>query len=57
MRRYAFVLFVLALLAAMYGFGHVRPGVAAAGKVLSAVFLIGAIVTAFAHQAPSRLIG
>lgn len=50
MVRYAYIFFVMALLAAMYGFGPSRAIVAEIAKALSAIFLIGAIVTAFASR-------
>jgi uncharacterized membrane protein YtjA (UPF0391 family) len=45
MLHYAVVFFVIALVAAFFGFGGVAVGAAGIAKVLFIVFLIGAIVS------------
>jgi uncharacterized membrane protein YtjA (UPF0391 family) len=45
MVQYAIVFFVIAITAALLGFSGIAAGAAGIAKVLSIVFLIGAIVT------------
>jgi uncharacterized membrane protein YtjA (UPF0391 family) len=45
MLHYAVVFFVIALIAAFFGFGGIAVGAAGIAKILFIVFLIGAIVT------------
>jgi uncharacterized membrane protein YtjA (UPF0391 family) len=45
MLHYAVVFFVIALIAAFFGFGGIAVGAAGIAKVLFIVFLIGAIVS------------
>ena len=45
MLHYAVVFFVIALVAAFFGFGGIAVGAAGIAKVLFIVFLIGAIVS------------
>jgi uncharacterized membrane protein YtjA (UPF0391 family) len=45
MLHYAVVFFVIALVAALFGFGGIAVGAASIAKVLFIVFLIGAIVS------------
>lgn len=45
MLHYAVVFFVIALIAAFFGFGGIAVGAAGIAKVLFVVFLIGALVT------------
>jgi uncharacterized membrane protein YtjA (UPF0391 family) len=45
MLHYAVVFFVIALIAAFFGFGGIAVGAASIAKVLFVVFLIGAVVT------------
>src|ERR1700709_1302905 len=45
MLHYAVVFFVIALIAAFFGFGGIAVGAAGIAKVLFIVFLIGAVVT------------
>jgi uncharacterized membrane protein YtjA (UPF0391 family) len=45
MLHYAVVFFVIALIAAFFGFGGIAVGAAGIAKVLFVVFLIGAIVS------------
>jgi uncharacterized membrane protein YtjA (UPF0391 family) len=43
MLHYAVVFFVIALIAALLGFGGIAAGAAAVAKILSVVFLAGAV--------------
>jgi uncharacterized membrane protein YtjA (UPF0391 family) len=45
MLYYAVVFFVIALVAAVFGFGGIAAGAVGIAKILFVVFLIGAIVT------------
>jgi uncharacterized membrane protein YtjA (UPF0391 family) len=45
MLHYAAVFFVIALIAAFFGFGGIAVGAAGIAKILFIVFLIGAVVT------------
>jgi uncharacterized membrane protein YtjA (UPF0391 family) len=45
MLHYAVVFFIIALIAAFFGFGGIAVGAAGIAKVLFIVFLIGAIVS------------
>jgi uncharacterized membrane protein YtjA (UPF0391 family) len=45
MLHYAVVFFILALVAAFFGFGGIAVGAAGIAKVLFVVFLIGAVVS------------
>ena len=45
MLHYAVVFFVIALIAAFFGFGGIAVGAAGIAKILFVVFLIGAVVT------------
>jgi uncharacterized membrane protein YtjA (UPF0391 family) len=45
MLHYAVVFFVIALIAAFFGFGGIAVGAASIAKILFVVFLIGALVT------------
>ena len=45
MLHYAVVFFVIALIAAFFGFGGIAVGAAGIAKVLFVVFLIGAVVS------------
>jgi uncharacterized membrane protein YtjA (UPF0391 family) len=45
MLHYAVVFFIIALIAAFFGFGGIAVGAAGIAKVLFIVFLIGAVVT------------
>ena len=45
MLHYAVVFFVIALIAAFFGFGGIAVGAAGIAKVLFVIFLIGAIVS------------
>ena len=45
MLYYAIVFFVIAIIAAIFGFGGIAAGAATIGKVLFFVFLILAIIT------------
>jgi uncharacterized membrane protein YtjA (UPF0391 family) len=45
MLHYAVVFFVIALIAAFFGFGGIAVGAASIAKILFVVFLIGAVVT------------
>jgi uncharacterized membrane protein YtjA (UPF0391 family) len=47
MLHYAVVFFVVAIIAAVFGFGGIAAGAAGIAKILFVVFLIGAIVTLF----------
>jgi uncharacterized membrane protein YtjA (UPF0391 family) len=53
MLYYAVVFFVLALVAAVFGFGGIAAGAATIGKVLFVGFLIVAIVSLVAGRKPS----
>jgi uncharacterized membrane protein YtjA (UPF0391 family) len=44
MLHYAIVFFVIALIAALFGFGGIAAGAAGIAKILFVVFLIGAVV-------------
>ena len=45
MLHYAVVFFIIALIAAVFGFGGIAVGAAGIAKVLFIVFLIGAVVS------------
>jgi uncharacterized membrane protein YtjA (UPF0391 family) len=45
MLHYAVVFFVIALIAAFFGFGGIAVGAASIAKILFVVFLIGAVIT------------
>jgi uncharacterized membrane protein YtjA (UPF0391 family) len=45
MLHYAIVFFVIALIAAVFGFGGIAAGAAGIAKILFIVFLIGAVVS------------
>jgi len=45
MLHYAVVFFVIALVAAVFGFGGIAAGAAGIAKILFIVFLIGAVVS------------
>jgi uncharacterized membrane protein YtjA (UPF0391 family) len=45
MLHYAVVFFVIALIAAVFGFGGIAAGAAGIAKILFFVFLIGAVIT------------
>jgi uncharacterized membrane protein YtjA (UPF0391 family) len=45
MLHYAVVFFVIALIAAVFGFGGIAAGAAGIAKILFIVFLIGAVVS------------
>ena len=45
MLHYAVVFFIIALIAAVFGFGGVAAGAAGIAKILFIVFLIGAVVS------------
>jgi uncharacterized membrane protein YtjA (UPF0391 family) len=45
MLHYAVVFFVIAIIAAVLGFGGIAAGAAGIAKILFVVFLIGAIIT------------
>ncbi|HEY8432046.1 MAG TPA: DUF1328 domain-containing protein [Sandaracinaceae bacterium] len=49
MLRWALVFFVLALVAAFFGFGGIAEGAATVGKILFAGFLVLAAVAIAAH--------
>jgi hyperosmotically inducible periplasmic protein len=53
MLHYAIVFFVIALIAAVFGFGGIAAGAAGIAKVLFVIFLIGAIATFFMHSRSS----
>ena len=45
MLHYAVVFFIVALIAALFGFGGLAVGAASIAKILFVVFLIGALVS------------
>lgn len=45
MLHYAVVFFVIALIAALFGFGGIAAGAVSIGKILFIVFLVLAVVT------------
>jgi uncharacterized membrane protein YtjA (UPF0391 family) len=45
--HYAVVFFVIALIAALFGFGGIAAGAVSIGKILFIVFLVLAVVTFF----------
>jgi uncharacterized membrane protein YtjA (UPF0391 family) len=45
MLHYAAVFFVIALIAAVFGFGGIAVGAAGIAKILFIIFLIGAVIT------------
>ena len=45
MLHYAVVFFIIALIAALFGFGGLAVGAASIAKILFVVFLIGALVS------------
>ena len=45
MLHYAVVFFIIALVAAVFGFGGIAAGAAGIAKILFIVFLIGALIT------------
>jgi uncharacterized membrane protein YtjA (UPF0391 family) len=47
MLYYALVFFVVALIAAVFGFGGLAAGAVGIAKILFVLFLIGAVVTFF----------
>ncbi len=47
--HYAVVFLVIALIAAVFGFGGIAAGAAGIAKILFVVFLIGAVVSFFMH--------
>lgn len=47
MLHYAVVFFVIALIAALFGFGGIAAGAVSIGKILFIVFLVLAVVTFF----------
>jgi len=47
MLHYAIVFFVIALIAAVFGFTGIAAGAAGIAKILFVVFLIGAVITFF----------
>jgi uncharacterized membrane protein YtjA (UPF0391 family) len=47
MLYYAVMFFVVALIAAVFGFGGLAAGATGIAKILFVLFLIGAVVTAF----------
>jgi uncharacterized membrane protein YtjA (UPF0391 family) len=49
MLHYAIVLLVVALIAAVFGFGGIAVGAAGIAKMLFVMFLIGAIVSFLIH--------
>lgn len=54
MLHYAAVFLIIALIAAVFGFGGIAVGAASIAKILFVVFLIGAIVT-FLMNGRSRI--
>jgi uncharacterized membrane protein YtjA (UPF0391 family) len=54
MLHYAAVFLIIALIAAVFGFGGIDVGAASIAKILFVVFLIGAIVT-FLMNGRSRI--
>ena len=50
MLHYAAVFLVIALIAAVFGFGGIAVGAASIAKILFVVFLIGAVVSFFMHS-------
>jgi uncharacterized membrane protein YtjA (UPF0391 family) len=50
MLHYAVVFFIIAIIAAVLGFGGIAAGAAGIAKILFFVFLIGAIITFFAGR-------
>ena len=55
MLHYAVVFFVIALIAAVLGFGGIAAGAAGIAKILFFVFLVVAIATFFPRAPPKRL--
>jgi uncharacterized membrane protein YtjA (UPF0391 family) len=49
MLHYAIVFLIVALIAAVFGFGGIAAGAAGIAKVLFVVFLIGAVVSFLMH--------
>jgi uncharacterized membrane protein YtjA (UPF0391 family) len=45
MLHYAVVFFIIALIAAVFGFGGIAVGAAGIAKILFIVFLIGAVIS------------
>jgi uncharacterized membrane protein YtjA (UPF0391 family) len=45
MLHYAVVFFIIALIAAVFGFGGIAVGAAGIAKILFVVFLIGAVIS------------
>jgi uncharacterized membrane protein YtjA (UPF0391 family) len=45
MLHYAVVFFIIALVAALFGFGSLAAGAVGLARILCVVFLIGAIIT------------
>jgi uncharacterized membrane protein YtjA (UPF0391 family) len=45
MLHYAVVFFIIALIAALFGFGGIAVGAAGIAKILFVVFLIGALIS------------
>jgi uncharacterized membrane protein YtjA (UPF0391 family) len=55
MLHYAVVFLVIALIAALFGFGGIAAGAAGISKILFVVFLIGAIVTFLLNGRGTRI--
>ena len=49
MLHYAVVFLIIALIAAVFGFGGIAVGAAGIAKILFAIFLIGAVVSFLMH--------
>lgn len=54
MLHYAIVFFVIALIAALFGFGGIAAGAVEIGKVLFFIFLVLAIITFVFNLVKSR---
>jgi uncharacterized membrane protein YtjA (UPF0391 family) len=55
MLHYAVVFFVIALIAALFGFGGIAAGAAGIAKILFVVFLIGAVVAFLMNGRSTRI--
>jgi uncharacterized membrane protein YtjA (UPF0391 family) len=55
MLHYAVVFFIIALIAALFGFGGIAAGAAGIAKILFVVFLIGAVVAFLMNGRGSRI--
>jgi uncharacterized membrane protein YtjA (UPF0391 family) len=55
MLHYAAVFFVLAIVAAFFGFGGIAAGAAWIGKVLFVGFLVVAVISLFAGRKPTSV--